>query len=96
MADSENLPESDSGQRPRVALALGSGGARGYAHIGVIDELHDRGYQIVGIAGSSMGALVGRFGWGTAAIIQLALLPVIGIIAMALIDPNKLIVPKKA
>ncbi|HXS84089.1 MAG TPA: patatin-like phospholipase family protein [Mycobacterium sp.] len=45
--------------RPRVALALGSGGARGYAHIGVIHELHDRGYQIVGVAGSSMGALVG-------------------------------------
>lgn len=43
----------------RVALALGSGGARGYAHIGVINELHDRGYEIVGIAGSSMGALVG-------------------------------------
>lgn len=43
----------------RVALALGSGGARGYAHIGVIDELRARGYQVVGIAGSSMGALVG-------------------------------------
>ena len=43
----------------RVALALGSGGARGYAHIGVIDELHERGYEIVGVAGSSMGALVG-------------------------------------
>src|SRR4051812_47549345 len=43
----------------RVALALGSGGARGYAHIGVINELHERGYEIVGIAGSSMGALVG-------------------------------------
>jgi NTE family protein len=43
----------------RVALALGSGGARGYAHIGVINELTDRGYEIVGIAGSSMGALVG-------------------------------------
>ncbi|GAY13695.1 patatin-like phospholipase family protein [Mycobacterium sp. shizuoka-1] len=43
----------------RVALALGSGGARGYAHIGVIDELHSRGYDIVGVAGSSMGALVG-------------------------------------
>ncbi|OBI47615.1 esterase [Mycobacterium kyorinense] len=42
-----------------MALALGSGGARGYAHIGVIDELRDRGYEIVGIAGSSMGALVG-------------------------------------
>ncbi len=45
--------------RPRVALALGSGAARGYAHIGVINELHERGYEIVGIAGSSMGALVG-------------------------------------
>jgi NTE family protein len=43
----------------RVALALGSGGARGYAHIGVIEELRDRDYDIVGIAGSSMGALVG-------------------------------------
>lgn len=45
--------------RNRVALALGSGGARGYAHIGVISELRERGYEIVGIAGSSMGALVG-------------------------------------
>ena len=43
----------------RVALALGSGGARGYAHIGVITGLRERGYEIVGIAGSSMGALVG-------------------------------------
>jgi len=59
MNDSDASPDPDSGLRPRVALALGSGGARGYAHIGVIDELHDRGYQIVGIAGSSMGALVG-------------------------------------
>ena len=43
----------------RVALALGSGGARGYAHIGVIEELEERGYEIVGIAGASMGAFVG-------------------------------------
>ncbi|TPG35881.1 patatin-like phospholipase family protein [Mycolicibacterium hodleri] len=43
----------------RVALCLGSGGARGYAHIGVINELRDRGHEIVGISGSSMGALVG-------------------------------------
>lgn len=43
----------------RVALALGSGGARGYAHIGVVNELRDRGHEIVGIAGSSMGSLVG-------------------------------------
>lgn len=40
----------------RVALALGSGGARGYAHIGVIEALRERGYEI---AGSSMGAVVG-------------------------------------
>ena len=45
--------------RTRVALALGSGGARGYAHIGVIEVLEERGYDIVTVAGSSMGALVG-------------------------------------
>jgi NTE family protein len=43
----------------RVALALGSGGARGYAHIGVIEALHARGCEIVGVSGSSMGAVVG-------------------------------------
>lgn len=43
----------------RVGLALGSGGARGYAHIGVIEALQERDYDIVGIAGSSMGAVVG-------------------------------------
>jgi len=42
-----------------VALVLSSGGARGLAHIGVIDELCDRGYNITSIAGSSMGAFVG-------------------------------------
>lgn len=43
----------------RIALVLGSGGARGYAHIGVIEVLEERGYEIVSIAGTSMGALVG-------------------------------------
>ena len=43
----------------RVALVLGSGGARGYAHIGAIQVLTERGYEIVAVAGSSMGALVG-------------------------------------
>ncbi|MBZ9560197.1 MULTISPECIES: patatin-like phospholipase family protein [unclassified Modicisalibacter] len=43
----------------RVALVLGSGGARGYAHIGVIDELESRGYEVVAIAGCSMGAVIG-------------------------------------
>ncbi|WP_426417531.1 patatin-like phospholipase family protein [Aestuariirhabdus sp. LZHN29] len=42
-----------------VSLVLGSGGARGYTHVGVIDELVSRGYRINAIAGCSMGALVG-------------------------------------
>src|SRR5690554_6992705 len=42
-----------------VALVLGSGGARGYAHIGVIEEIERRGYSSECIAGCSMGAVVG-------------------------------------
>ncbi len=42
-----------------VALALSSGGARGLAHIGAIEELEAQGYKITSIAGCSMGALVG-------------------------------------
>lgn len=42
-----------------VALALSSGGARGVAHIGVIDELLKSGYTITSVAGTSMGAMVG-------------------------------------
>ena len=44
---------------PSVSLVLGSGGARGYAHIGAIEELLAQGYDIRCIAGSSMGALIG-------------------------------------
>lgn len=46
-------------EKKRVSLVLGSGGARGYAHIGVIEELEKRGYEIVSISGASMGALIG-------------------------------------
>lgn len=42
-----------------VSLVLGSGGARGLAHIGVIRELESRGYEIRAIAGCSIGALIG-------------------------------------
>lgn len=38
---------------------LGSGGARGYAHIGAVQVLKERGYQIAAIAGTSMGAVIG-------------------------------------
>lgn len=46
---------------PKVGLALGSGGARGFAHLGVIKILRDEGIPIDLIAGSSMGALVASF-----------------------------------
>jgi len=42
-----------------ISLVLGSGGARGYAHIGVINELEKQDYKIESIAGSSMGTLIG-------------------------------------
>jgi len=42
-----------------VSLVLGSGGARGLAHIGVIKWLEEQGFEIRSIAGSSMGALIG-------------------------------------
>jgi NTE family protein len=42
-----------------VSLVLGSGGARGYAHIGAIEELRAQGFDICSVAGASMGALIG-------------------------------------
>lgn len=42
-----------------VALALSSGGPRGFAYIGAIEELLDRGYSITSVAGSSAGSLIG-------------------------------------
>ncbi len=45
--------------RKTVSLVLGSGGARGLAHIGVIHWLLDNDYEIRSISGSSMGALIG-------------------------------------
>ncbi|HET7127271.1 MAG TPA: patatin-like phospholipase family protein, partial [Lysobacter sp.] len=43
----------------RIALALGAGGARGLAQIGVIEAIQARGLHIASVAGSSSGALVG-------------------------------------
>lgn len=45
--------------RERVALVLGAGGARGMAQIGVLEALQARGFEVVAVAGSSSGALVG-------------------------------------
>jgi NTE family protein len=42
-----------------ITLALGGGGSRGHAHIGVIRRLEQKGYRIRGIAGTSFGGIVG-------------------------------------
>jgi len=54
----DNIQEND-GDRPRVGLVLGGGGARGAAHIGVLRELERLRIPIDAIAGTSMGAVVG-------------------------------------
>jgi NTE family protein len=48
-------------KKPKIGLALGSGAARGLAHIGVLKALIEEGISINMIAGSSMGALVGAY-----------------------------------
>jgi NTE family protein len=45
--------------RPRIGLALGSGGARGWCHLGALAALEDMGIRPDVVAGCSMGALVG-------------------------------------
>ncbi|UCZ51845.1 patatin-like phospholipase family protein [Bacillus shivajii] len=45
--------------KPKIGLALGSGGSRGFAHIGALKVLEKEGINIDFIAGSSMGALIG-------------------------------------
>lgn len=51
----------EKSKRPQIGLALGSGGARGLAHIGVIKVLEENNIPIDFIAGSSIGAMVGGF-----------------------------------
>lgn len=47
--------------RPRLALVLGSGGPRGYAHIGVMKVLEEAGIEYDLVVGSSVGSLIGAF-----------------------------------
>ncbi|MFD0993976.1 patatin-like phospholipase family protein [Tenacibaculum geojense] len=46
-------------KQPKVGLVLSGGGAKGFAHIGVIKELEKAGVQVDYVAGTSMGAIVG-------------------------------------
>ncbi|HCL64277.1 MAG TPA: Patatin [Rhizobium sp.] len=63
MTDDLTVTEDRSVSRraggPTVALALGAGGARGFAHIPVIEALDEMGITPVAIAGSSIGAIIG-------------------------------------
>lgn len=54
-----SAPVNNKATKPRVVLALGGGGMRGAAHVGVLKELVKAGVPIDGIAGTSMGSIVG-------------------------------------
>jgi NTE family protein len=47
--------------KPKIAVVLGSGGPRGYAHIGVIKVLEEAGIKPDLVVGTSVGALIGAF-----------------------------------
>jgi NTE family protein len=47
--------------RTKLGLALGAGGAKGYAHIGALQVLEEAGYVVDAVAGSSIGAVVGAW-----------------------------------
>ena len=47
--------------KPKVALVLGSGGPRGYAHIGILKVLEQHNIEVDLVVGSSVGALIGAF-----------------------------------
>src|SRR5476651_1731619 len=51
----------NKGKNPKIGLALGSGGAKGLAHIGVLKVLKKNTIPIDYIAGSSIGAMLGAF-----------------------------------
>jgi NTE family protein len=75
-APREAVIEPLRSERPLVALALGSGGARGFAHIGVIKALEQAGIAPDIVTGASSGAVVGALyaaGWKAAELEEIAL-----------------------
>ena len=57
----QTLPRWTALGRPSLALALSGGSARGIAHVGVLQALHEDGVEFDAIAGTSFGALIGAF-----------------------------------
>ena len=65
--------ESPSRDRPRIAVALGGGSARGLAHIGVLRALRELDIPIDALGGASMGAMIGAqwdLGWEASRIVH--------------------------
>lgn len=56
---SQNFYSQDTVKRPKIGLVLSGGGAKGFAHIGVLKVLEEAGVKIDYIGGTSMGAVVG-------------------------------------
>ena len=54
-----NSFSQDATKRPKIGLVLSGGGAKGFAHIGVLNVLEDAGIKIDYIGGTSMGAVIG-------------------------------------
>ena len=54
-----NITKNTFNMKKTVSLVLSSGGARGIAHIGAIEELEKHGFEIKVVAGSSIGAAIG-------------------------------------
>lgn len=55
----QDTPTTATPHRPRIALALSGGGARGLAHIGVLQWMEENHVPVDAIAGTSMGGIVG-------------------------------------
>ena len=60
-AQTHQCVRSAVSDRPRIGLVLGGGGARGYAHVGVLKKLEEMRIPYDYIAGTSMGSIVGGF-----------------------------------
>lgn len=67
------LASAAAAEGPRVGLVLGGGGAKGFAHVGVLEVLEENRIPVHAIAGTSMGAVVGSLyasGRDSAALLQ--------------------------
>ena len=61
LAANNQCIKAEVNNRPKIGLVLGGGGARGYAHVGVLKKLEEMRIPYDYIAGTSMGSIVGGF-----------------------------------